>query len=101
MFGIEPAAVEQQRRSAGAKAAALDLAHENDVIALLIATAVEAFECGCGAIEQGRAADALDVVHILEAVGAAQCEPFSQRLLAGRQVQRSTSPTKMTWSPSS
>ena len=44
MFGVELAAVEQQRCSAGAVTAAFDFTDEDDMVAFFVAAAVEAFE---------------------------------------------------------
>src|SRR6185369_5103240 len=70
-------AVEDQRLGARASLARLDLADEDDVVAFLVAAAVEALERGGGAVEQRHAAraraegDAVEARHVLarEALG--------------------------------
>ena len=85
VLGVELAAMEQQRRGVRAVAAALHLADEDDVVALLVAAAVEAFESGRRAGQQRRAARTLGEGHAGPAVRAARGEALGQRLLVGRQ----------------
>ena len=62
MLGVEVPAVEEQRRHARAVGAALDLADENDVVAFLVAAAVEAFEYRHRPGEQRGAGHAVELV---------------------------------------
>ena len=53
MFGVELAAMKQQRRCAFAVAAAFNFANKNHVIAFQVTASVKAFKASCGASQKG------------------------------------------------
>ena len=81
MLGIKLAAMKQQWRSIGAVVTALDFTNKNNVVALFVAAAVEAFK-GCRrTIEQRQAAGTVGVCDATPALFTLAGKTLCQLLL--------------------